>query len=46
MQPHIDYSLTVWGYTPDVYIEKAQRMQNWAAGVVSGVYDWSWYRYC
>ena len=41
IQPHIDYCLTVWGYAPDIYIDKVQRMQNRAARVVSGVYDWS-----
>ena len=25
IQPHIDYCITVWGYGPDVHIDKIQR---------------------
>ena len=33
--------ITVWGYVPDVHINKVQHLQNRAARIVSGNYAWS-----
>ncbi len=41
MQPHIDCCITVWGYAPDVHIDKIQRIQCRAARLLSGVFDWN-----
>ena len=41
IQPHIDYCISVWGYAPDVHISKIQRLQNRAARVITGIYDWT-----
>ncbi len=40
IQPHIDYCVTVWGYAPDVHIDKIKRIQCRAARLVSGIFDW------
>lgn len=39
IQPHIDYCLTVWGFTDNKYIDLVQRLQNRAARIVTGMYD-------
>ncbi len=39
IQPHIGYCITVWGYAPDVHIDKIQRMQCRAACLVHGIFD-------
>ncbi len=41
IQPNIDYCITVWGYTPNVHINKVKRLQNKAARTVSCNYDWT-----
>ena len=41
IQPHIDYCITVWGYAPDVHINKMQRIQCRATRLVSDVFDWN-----
>ena len=39
VQPHIDYCLTVWGFTSNVLIHKVQKLQNRAARIITGNYD-------
>ncbi len=39
IQPHIDYCITVWGYVPDIYLDKVQRIQN-RKRIITGNYDW------
>lgn len=41
IQPHIDYSITVWGGAADVHINRVQRLQNKAARIISGIFDWN-----
>ena len=41
IQPHIDYCLTVWGYTGSIHIDKVQRLQNRAASIITGNYDFN-----
>ncbi len=41
IQPNIDYCITVWGYATNVHISKVQSLQNRAARIVSGNYDWT-----
>ncbi len=38
IQPHIDYCVTVWGFAPDVHIDKIQRIQCRAPRLVSRVF--------
>ncbi len=40
IQPHIDYCITVWGFAPNKYVDKVQRMQNRAARIITGNYNW------
>ena len=40
IQPKIDYAITLWGYTYQQNLHKIQRMQNRAARIVSGNYDY------
>lgn len=39
IQPLIDYCLTVWGFTSNVHVDKVQKLQNRAARIISGNYD-------
>ncbi len=39
VQPHIDYCLTVWGYSCRKYVDKIQKLQNRAARIITGIYD-------
>ncbi len=39
IQPYIDHCTTVWGYAPDVHVNKVQSLQNRIARIISGVYD-------
>ena len=41
VQPDIDYCLSLWGNSADVYINRIQLMQNRAARIVSGIFDWN-----
>ena len=36
IQPHIDYCITVWGYAPNIHIDKVRRIQNGAARIITG----------
>ena len=40
IQPKIDYAITLWGYTCQQNLHKIQRLQNRAARIVSGNYDY------
>ena len=39
IQPNIDYCITAWGYTSNCNIDKVQHMQNRAARVIYGNFD-------
>ena len=41
VQPHIDYCLPVWGYTSNCNMYKIQRMQNRAARIITGNFDFN-----
>ncbi len=41
VQSHIDYCLTVWGFTSGVNIDKVQRLQNRAARIITSNYDFN-----
>ena len=40
IQPKFDYAITIWGYTCDNNLHKIQRLQNRAARIVTGNYDY------
>ena len=40
IQPTFDYAITIWGYTCDNNLHKIQRLQNRAARIVTGNYDY------
>lgn len=40
IQPSIDYAITVWGHTTAANITKVQRIQNYAARILSGNFDY------
>ena len=40
IQPKFDYAITIWGYTCDNNQHKIQRLQNRAAMIVTGNYDY------
>ncbi len=39
VQPHIDYCITLWGYAANKYIKKVQSLQNRAARIITGNFD-------
>ena len=39
IQPHIDYALTVWGNLPKYLMRKVQKIQNLAARIITGNFD-------
>ena len=39
MQPLMEYTATVWGYSSAANIKKIQHLQNWAARIATGNYD-------
>ena len=39
-QPKCDYALTIWGYTCSNNLHKIERLQNIAAMIVTGNYDY------
>jgi hypothetical protein len=41
IQSHIDYCLTVWGFTSNVNLDTVQRLQNRAARLITGNYDYN-----
>ncbi len=42
IQAYIDFCIRVWGLAPYLYVDKARRLENWAAHIVSGNYAWAW----
>ena len=40
IQPKFDYAITIWGYTCDNNLHKIQRLQNRAARIVTGNFDY------
>ena len=40
IQSTFDYAITIWGYTCDNNLHKIQRLQNRAARIVTGNYDY------
>ena len=40
IQPTFDYAITIWGYGCDNNLHKIQRLQNRAARIVTGNYDY------
>ena len=40
IQPKFDYAITIWGYTCDNNLHKIQRLQNRAARIITGNYDY------
>jgi hypothetical protein len=40
IQPSLDYAITVWGSTTDQNINRIQRIQNYAARIVTGNFDY------
>ena len=40
IQPKVNYAKTFWGYTCDNNLHKIQRLQNRAARIVTGNYDY------
>ena len=40
IQPKFDYAIAMWGYTCDNNLHKIQRLQNRAAMIVTGNYDY------
>ena len=41
IQPHFDYAISVWGQTSKSNINALQRLQNRAARIITGIYDWT-----
>ena len=41
LMPILEYGATVWGFTSDENIQKAQRLINLAARIVCSNYDYS-----
>ena len=41
VQPHIDYGLTIWGFSSKTNIQKIQRFQNRAARIITNNFDFS-----
>ena len=41
IQPHFDYCVSVWGSTSKTNILLLQRLQNRAARIITGMYDWN-----
>ena len=40
IQPNIDYAISIWGYTTAHNINKVQRLQNRAARILTGSFDY------
>ncbi len=41
IQPHFDYCISVWGQTSKANVLLLQRLQNRAARIIMGLYDWN-----
>ena len=40
IQPKFDYALTIWGFTSQYNLSKVQRLQNRAARIITGEFDY------
>ena len=40
IQPHIDYCITSWGHASNVLVDKVRRLQNCAAKIITGKFDY------
>ena len=40
VQPGFDYALTIWGFTSQYNLSKVQRLQNRAARIITGEFDY------
>ena len=40
VQPQVDYAITMWGFTSQLNISKVQRLQNRAARIITGNFDY------
>ena len=40
VQPQLDYAITIWGFTSQLNISKVQRLQNRAARIITGNFDY------
>ena len=40
IQPNIDYAISVWGCTTQANLDKIQRLQNYAARIIEGNFDY------
>ena len=40
IQPRFDYALTIWGFTSQYNLSKVQRLQNRAARIITGEFDY------
>ncbi len=41
IQPHFDYCISVWGQTSEANVLLLQKLQNRAARIIVGLYDWN-----
>ena len=40
IQPRFDYALAIWGFTSQYNLSKVQRLQNRAARIITGEFDY------
>ena len=40
IQARFDYALTIWGFTSQYKLSKVQRLQNMAARIITGEFDY------
>ena len=40
IQPRLDYAITLWGFTSQLYLSRVQRLQNRAARIITGNFDY------
>lgn len=41
IQSHIDYCLTLWGFSANIYIDTVQKFQNRAARIITGNFEYT-----
>ena len=42
IQPRLDYALTLWGFTSQLNLSRVQRLQNRAARIITGNFDYNY----
>ena len=40
IQPRLDYAITLWGFTSQLNLSRVQRLQNRAARIITGNFDY------